>query len=76
MEEVMDRIFSYLNAQPVLGHTNLQNIARIRLMLDLLDHTAIDNRDYVTMRLDEVISANSLSQPNALYMVRDSNEID
>ena len=45
-------------------------------MLDLLDNTAIDNRDYITMRLDEVISTNSLSQPNSLYMVRDSSEID
>ena len=45
-------------------------------MIELLDNTAIDNRDYVTMRLDEVISANSLSQPNSLYMVRDSSEID
>ena len=76
VEEVLDKIFSYLSAQPVLGHTNLQNIARIRLMLDLLDNVAIDNRDYVTMRLDEVISSNSLSQPNSLYMVRDSSEID
>jgi len=45
-------------------------------MLDLLDNVAIDNRDYVTMRLYEVISTNSLSQPNSLYMVRDSSEID
>ena len=45
-------------------------------MIELLDNTAIDNRDYVTMRLDEVISTNSLSQPNSLYMVRDSSEID
>jgi hypothetical protein len=45
-------------------------------MLDLLENAAIDNRDYVTMRLDEIISTNSLSQPNSLYMVRDSSEID
>lgn len=45
-------------------------------MLDLLENAAIDNSDYVTMRLDEIISTNSLSQPNSLYMVRDSSEID
>ena len=45
-------------------------------MLDLLENSAIDNRDYITMRLDEVISTNSLSQPNSVYMVRDSSEID
>jgi hypothetical protein len=38
VEEVMDRIFAYLDSQPVLGHTNLQNIARIRLMLDLQEN--------------------------------------
>jgi hypothetical protein len=45
-------------------------------MLDLIDNVQLDNKDYVTIRLDEVISTNSLSQPNSLYMVRDSNEID
>jgi len=45
-------------------------------MLELLESTTIDNRDYVTMTLDEIISTNSLSQPNSLYMVRDSSEID
>lgn len=45
-------------------------------MLDLIDNVQLDNKDYITIRLDEVISTNSLSQPNSLYMVRDSNEID
>lgn len=61
IEDVMDRIFVYLESQPVLGHTNLQNIARIRLMLDLQDNSEIVNKEFITTRLDEIISSNSLS---------------
>jgi gamma-glutamylcysteine synthetase len=57
----------------VLGFTNLQNIARIRLMLDLQDNTDISDKDFMMSRLDEIISTNSLSASHSLYMVRDQS---
>jgi len=57
----------------VLGHTNLQNIARIRLMLDLQDNTDISDKDFMMSRLDEIISTNSLSASHSLYTVRDQS---
>ena len=57
----------------MLGHTNLQNIARIRLMLDLQDNTDISDKDFMMSRLDEIISTNSLSASHSLYTVRDQS---
>jgi len=61
-EEIMDRCFSNVKSQSVLGHSNLLNVARIRLVMDLVpQHEAsTDFIDSIREHLDDIISQNSL----------------